>query len=418
MSDVPGIFSKFITYAKATGAAFPGSNELPLAESTIRDYPWVRMLLRGRDRNRITGPADGFKTKIKWDIKKGYGPQEPGTPVEWKRRGSLEFLASNYCRELGTVQMIKSEVTKQIGSVWGPTQMAQQFDDVLENYMQDLYLDCTEVMEKTLQEVPNPRMEDGTTNTPRSVFMGMNEWKAGHFSSGGVDGRMPGIGNIEGYDPALSNGKMAAQTVTYTDLGPTTAANQRGHIFRAVSEGLRRVNYKAVPLAETHSQGTEGFREAFASLEGILMLQSTLAAHDNVIAEDGVDKTFTIDSRFKGMQMIDVPDLETNPICASYTAGAPNTTAAALYDAGSTTQAYFTEMNSPNAQGPRVYIPYQPHIRPIWDDDSFMNKSPLYMLDETVPDAMVCWLENFRNLHFESFRRNLVILPGANITGY
>ena len=74
MSDVPGIFSKFITYAKATGAAFPGADRLPLAESTVRDYPWVRMLLRGRDRNRITGPADGFKTKVKWSIEKGLRP--------------------------------------------------------------------------------------------------------------------------------------------------------------------------------------------------------------------------------------------------------------------------------------------------------------------------------------------------------
>lgn len=417
MSDVPGIFDKFVVYAKATGAGYPGADMLPLLESTIRDYPWVRFLLRARGRNRITGPADGFKTKVKWDIKRGYGYQDPGTPVEWKRRGSLNFLSSNYCRELGTVQMIKSEVQKQIGSVFGARQMAQQFDDVLENYMQDLHVDCTEVMEETVNEVPEPGMEAGN-NKCRSIWMGMNEWVEGHGVT--ADGCFPGITQIENYDvTAAPAGLMSATVETYTGIGPTTEANQKGHLFRAVSQGLRRVNFRAVPLAEQWSQGTEGFREAFGSLEAIMLVQSTLAAHDSVIAEEGVSGVYTIDSRFKGLELVDLPGQEDLAICPDYTAGgAPGSAAAALYDAGSDTQSYYTELNSPNAKGPRLYIPYQPHIRPIWDEETFMLKSPLYSLDETVPDAMVCWLENYRNLHFESFRRNLVIRPGDDITGY
>ena len=300
--------------------------------------------------------------------------------------------------------MIESEVKKQIGSVWGSSQMAQQFDDVLENYMQDLYLDCTEVMEESLQKVPTPFMEDGTSNTPRSIWMGMNEWQAGHITGGTRDGLFPGITQIENYDPTdAPNGKMAAQVQFYGGTGPTTAANSRNHLFRAVSEGLRRVNYKAVPLAENYSDATEGFSEAFGSLEMIMLIQSTLASHDSVIAEDGVNGVYSIESRFKGLQLIDVPELETLGICPSYSAAeTPSTTAfTTLYDAGAREQSYYTELTSPNAVGPRLYVPYQPHCRPIWDDDSFMRKSPLYMLDETVPDAMVCWLENFRNLHFE-----------------
>ncbi|MEM6675603.1 MAG: hypothetical protein AAF726_22320 [Planctomycetota bacterium] len=410
---VDSIYSRFKTYVKATGAGYPNADQLPLLESTARDYPITRFLLRGRNRNRITGPANGFRTKIKWGIKKGYGPRIPGTPVTWQRRGSLEFLESHYCQEFGTMQFIEDEVKKQVGSVFSAESMAQQFDDILSNYMQDMYVDVTETIEERSLAVPTPLMEEGTeANVPRSIFVGMNEMKAGH---GGVaDGIFPGFTTVQGYDPTVPGAKMAANVVTYSALGKTDGSP--GHLFEAVTRGLHEVNYKAVPLAEDYTQNTEGFNEMHSSLDGVLQMQSTLAAHDHVVAIEGRDNVFTTDVRYKGLTLVDVPDLENIAVCGDYdVAGAP-IDISGNFVAGAEEQAYFTEQTSTSA-GPRYYVGYQPHIRPIWDEENFQRRPEqgIYALDETIPDAMVTWIKNDRNLHFESFRRNLVIRPLTTI---
>ena len=414
MSDVPGIYTKFKTYVKATGASYPDAAVVPILESTERRYPWTGCLLRARDSRRLRGPADGFKTKIKWKTAKGYGPRLPGTPVTWQRRGSLEFLSTNYCQEFGTLQFIEDEVKKQVGSVWSAESMAQQFDDILQNYFQDLHVDITETIEETTSRVPTELMEDGEANVPRSIFMGMNEWKTAH---GGVaDGCLPGITSIENYDPTTAGAKMAATVVSYSEVGSEDGMAP-GHFFEAFTRGLREVDFRAVPLAEKYTQGTEGFSECFTSLEGILLSRRTLAAQDNVIAEESFNNVYSLESRMKGLTMIDVPGQEDWAGCPDYTitTGAP-ATSTSTYVAGALDQVYKTEQTSAYGKGPRFYIPYQPHIRPIWDEENFMRKSPIYALEETVPDAMVCWVKNDRNLHFQSFRRNLVIRPDSSVS--
>lgn len=413
MSDVTGIFSKFKTFVKATGASFPDSAGVPLLESTERRYPYIEMLLRARDARRLKGPADGFKTKIKWKVAKGYGARLPGTPVTWQRRGSLEFLSTNYCQEFGTLQFIEDEVKKQVGSVWSAAAMAQQFDDILQNYYQDMMVDVTEVLEETIKRVPTELMEDGEANVPRSLWAGLNEWKAAHAPTVGADGMFPGFSTFENYDPTTVGAKMAATTVEYSKVGSENGTSP-GHFFEAFTSGLRQVDFQAVPLAEQYTQGTEGFNECFTSLEGILLSRRTLAAQDNVIAEESLNAVYTMESRMKGLRMIDCPDQENLAICPAYaiTTGLPADTES-LHVPGALDQSYHTELDAPYARGPRYYIPYQPHIRPIWDEENFMRKSPVYALEETVPDAMVCWIKNDRNLHFQSFRRGLVIRPNS-----
>jgi len=422
----PSIYSKFKLYVKTTGSAFLRSDSVPILESTALDYPLLRCLLRARGRNRLVGPANGFQSKIKWKIKKGYGAREPGTPVTWNRRGSLEFMASHYCHEFGTLQLIEDEIKKQVGSVWSPESMAQQFDSVLENNKQDLYVDIAESIEDTLGRVPDGRMEDQTNNIPRSIFAGMNEWKAAHGDSPGLagaeikaDGAMPGVTLLQNYDVTKPGTKVGATVEYYDTVGKDDGTTGR-HLFEAFARGLRNVNFRAVPLAEQYTQGSEGFREVFASLDGHILLGRTLAAHDNVIASmDDAETVYDIKTRFKGMEMVDWVGLEDIAVCPKYTSGSsgvtPDPTSYEAYDASLEEQSYETETSDVNSSGPRFYIPFQEHIRPIWDPDSFMAESPMYELRETTPDAMVMYVKNDRNLHFESFRRNLVIRPAGNI---
>lgn len=421
-----GIYDKFKLYVKATGASFLKSDEVPLLEATNLDEPFLRMLLRARGRNRLVGPANGFKTKIKWKVAGGYGARQPGTPVQWDRRGSLEFMGSHYCHEFGSLQLIEDEVKKQVGSVFSAERMAQQFDDVLNNNKQDLYVDLAQTIEKTIKRVPIPAMEIGKANVPRGIFMGMNEWKKGHGTAGEIkgDGAMPGISTIQEYDVSDPDAKMAATVERYNAIGKQDGTNP-GHLFEAFARGYRNVKFRQVPLAESYTQGSEGFRECFATFEGAMLVERTLHAHDHVTAEETSNGTlYEVRTRIKGMEIIDVPGLEDVAICPDYLApvsGAfsqPDPASFDMYEAGAPDQVYRTELESANAKGPRFYMPYQAHIRPIWDEECFMRTSPMYTLDETIPDAMVMHIRNDRNLHFESFRRNLIIAPGANIAGY
>lgn len=420
---VPGIYDRFKLYAKTTGASFLRSADLPLLESTELRLPFLEMALRARGRNRVIGPANGIRSKIKWKHDRSYGARTPGTPVKWERRGSVEFLGSSYCHELGTLQFIRAEIKKQIGSVFSAERMAQQFDDVMRNGKQDLYADIAEQIEETLKRVPDAKMEDGKSNIPRSFFMGLNEWKVGHGADGEIkaDGAMPGITRIEDYDVTVPHAKFGAHVETYKSIGKN-ATGAKGHLFAAFARGFRNVNFTVYPLAEGMMEGTaaEGHAEVLCSLDGYMLLADTLAAHDNVISEEGDwQKVYGMMTRFKGAQFIDVPGLENVAICPDYDAnGNPVSTAYDLYDPNADEQVYRTESTSVNAKGPRYYVPYQKHVRLMWDEESFMAESPMYELRETTPDALVCYVENDRNLHFESFRRGLVIRPSANITGF
>lgn len=414
---ISSIFSKFKLYAKSTGASFFQSDELPLLESTDISYPFLEMLLGQRAANSLAGPANGFTSKVKWKIKKGYGPRLPGTPVKWDRRGSLEFMSSHYCKEFGSLQFIEDEVKKQIGSVWSAERMAQQFDSVLQNMKQDLYVDIAETIEDTAKRVGTPLMENGEANVPRSIWMGLNEWKAGHNHASGpvvADGMFPGVTKLQEYDPTTPGARMAAHVEVYSAVGKEQGTTP-GHLFDAMMRGVRNTNFRQVPLAEGYTQGTATRVRAYASIEGVSLAARTLAAHDNVIADEGdVNRVYSVSTRLKGMELVDVFGLEDIPICASYDGnGDPSDVAAQRYQAGAIDQAYFTELESPNAKGPRIYIPYVPHIRPIWDEECFMVTSPIYSLDETIPDAMVMHVRNDRNIHFESFRRGVVIRPST-----
>lgn len=410
---ITSIFSKFKLYAKSTGASFFQSDELPLLESTELSLPFLEMLLQMRSANSLAGPANGFTSKVKWKVKRGYGARLPGTPVKWDRRGSLEFMSSHYCKEFGSLQFIEDEVKKQIGSVWSAERMAQQFDSVLDNMKQDLYVDIAETIEDTAKRVGTPLMEASESNVPRSIFQGLNEWKTGH----GVvaDGMFPGVTVMQEYDPTTPGAKMAAHVETYSLVGKTTGSAP-GHLFEAFMRGLRNTQYKPYPLAEGMTQGTAPRQKCFASIEGVALAARTLAAHDNVIAsETDVNSVYSVTSRMKGLELVDVYDLENIPLCPDYDSnGAPTTAAAGQYVAGLMDQVYFTELTSPYAKGPRFYIPDAQRIRPIWDEECFMMTSPIYSLDETIPDAMVMHVRNDRNLHFEGFRRGVVIRPDSS----
>jgi hypothetical protein len=421
---VPGIYDRFKVYAKSTGASFLRSAEVPLLESTELSLPFLEMALRGRSRNRLVGPANGIRSKVKWKVSRSYGSRTPGTPVQWNRRGSLEFLGSSYCHEFGTLQFIEAEIKKQIGSVWSAERMAQQFDSVLENGKQDLYVDIAEYLEEQMKAVPVKEMEDGASNLTRSLFMGLNEWTTAHGDAGQIkaNGAMPGITRIEDYDVTVPGSKFGPRIETYTTVGKNTTG-AKGSLFEAIARGFRNINFKAYPLAEGHTQGTmaEGHSEVFASIEGHMLIANSLAAHDNVISDDGDwQKVYGMTSRFKGAAFIDVPGLEDVPICPDYlVGGAADPASYDLYvPTQGAEQVYRTELTSANAKGPRFYVPYQSHVRLMWDEDSFMAESPMYELRETTPDALVCYVKNDRNMHFESFRRGLVIRPGANITGF
>lgn len=413
---VPGIWDMFKLFAETTGASFSDADDIPLLESTAIDYPGLRMSLRARGRDRLTGPANGFATKIKWRNGGAYDSRTPLTPLQFARMGSIEYLSSNYCHEAGTLMVGKDEVERQGSGVYDATSMRQKFDDVLTNNKQDFYVDVATKIEETFWEVPDPIMEQPQGNRPRSFFAGCNEWKQAHGTV--ADGMFPGITTFENYDPTKANGLMGSTVQTYDTIGAQDGL-QKGHLFQAFTRGLRNVNFSAVPLAESLTQGTEGQRECLASLEGILLLNRTLAAHDNMVAEEGAGNALSLVKRFKDLDFVDVVGMENMAICPDYDGnGDPVSTAANAYDATAERQSYSTELTSANARGPRFYVPYQPHMRMIWDENNFMTASEMYELDQTIPDALVMYLFNYRNLHWQSFRRNLVIRPNADISGF
>ena len=407
------LWNKFLVHAKANGPAVFNAAETPLLESTERDYPWLRMALRAKKGVAQSNSAAGYQSKIKWKHSGNYGALDPGTAADWQRHGSFEFLESEEKREWGSLQFIESEVKRQISGAFDPGLMAQKFDDVLNNMKQDMYVNLAEVIDGTLKAVPSPQMETDA-NVMRSLFMGMNEWKQGHGVR--ADGCFPGITKIQNYDPLTPGAKMAAHVENYSNVGKQDGLTT-GHIYEAFMRGTRAVDFRSVPLAESFTQGTQGHNECFASIEGIAMVDRTHAAHDNVIAEEGVGPVYTLTPRVLGVQLMDTNDLENLAICPSYDAnGDPSTAAAALYQEGAAEQTYFTELTAPNARGPRFYLPYQKDLHLFWG--KYMHTSPIYPLKESVTDAYVMWIENFRNLHWESFRRNLVIAPNADIPGF
>lgn len=411
------LFSKFKLYLKSTGASHFQADELPLLESTEIGLPFLEMLLRFRSTNSLAGPANGFTSKVKWKVERGYGARQPGTPVQWQRRGSLEFMTSHYCKEFGSLLFVEDEVKKQIGSVWSAERMAAQFDSVIDNMKQDLYVDIAETIEETAKRVGTPLMEADGANVPRSIFQGLNEWKKGHTHASGpvlADGCFPGVTKLQEYDVTNPDARFGARVEVYSKIGKETGLVP-GHLFEAFARGLRNTNKKPYPLAEGMTQGTAPRQRVYCSLEGSMLGARTLAAHDNVIADEGdVNKVYTVVGRMKGLEMIDVPGLESIPLCPSYDgSAAPTDVAAQRYVAGALDQVYYTELESPNAKGPRYYIPDEMRIRPIWDEECFMVTSPIYSLDETIPDAMVMHVRNDRNIHFEAFSRGVVIRPST-----
>lgn len=406
------LYDGFKTYIKAQGDSYKTANQLALLETTLRDYPSLRALLRNRSPKSLMSAGRNFKTKFKSKVERNYGKRFPGTPVNFQPRGSLNFLETALAQEFGTIAFVEEEILTQSEGVWSDGDLAQKFDDIVDNAFQDMYVDRAEFINETIWRPGTAQMETGSDNEPRSMPQCLNEWETGH---GTTAARLfPGVTTIEGQDPTIHGTVMQNAVERYSTVGEITGLVD-GHLLTAFARGMRRVNFQPVPTAEMYTQGTTGPKEIFCSIEGCVLVSDTFAAHHHVIAEKGFDGTYMLASRLGGSLIVDEPLLDDAALYPAYTSGA----GASTPDSGSAAlTTYYTEMTSPNCIGPRFYLPYQPHVLPVWQRDNMMRESPIYSLEESAPDVMVAWTKNLRGLHFESMRRGLVVAPDRTITRY
>lgn len=406
------IFDAFTVWLASQGPKLLMGDRVALLLGTDRDYPLTRAVLRGRKLTDLVTSGKEIQSKVKWNIERGYGPLAPGSAVGWQRRGSVDFLTSQWCREFGSLEFNEYEVITQANGVWNPTDMAQTFEQVLDNYLQDFYVDRTQFIEDSLAAIPTNDMETGNGNVARSLLSVINEMQAGHNAAGKA-GMYPDVANgagvIQGKDLSTQGQKGRAQVFSYTGLGKTAGTLATEHLFKALARAMKKTAFRAVPDAEPFTEdAVTGPREILSDLEGCLLLTDVLAAHDNVIAEQSDTSLYTMTTRFSGVEIMDVPAWDDVAMYPRYNGSgvAQTTTNATLVAWNDATNGIY---------GPRFFGPNWKYITMQWLRDKFMHESEVYALKETRPDVMVKYTENLRNLHFRAFDRHFVVRPGADL---
>lgn len=407
------IFDAFTVWLASQGPKYKLGDKVALLLGIDRDYPLTRALIRGRKITDLTDAGSSIKTKYKLDIERGYGPLPIGAAVGWQRRGNVAFLETQWCREFGSLEINELEFMTQANGVWQPNDMAQTFEKVMDNYRQDYYVDRTQYVEDSLAAVPTNEMETGDGNVPRSLLAGMNEMQAGHNAAGKA-GMYPdvanGVGTIQGKDTSAWGTKGRAQVFTYTALGKTAGTLVTEHLFKAIARAMRKTAFRAVPDAEPFTEdAVTGPREILSDLEGALLLNDVLAAHDNVISNESDTSVYTTVTRFAGTEVVDVPawdDASMYPRYADTTHAAATTTNATLLPWNDHDNGLY---------GPRFFGPNWKYISMQWLRGKFNFESELFELKQTRPGVWVEYMENVRNLHFQAFDRHWVVRPGADM---
>lgn len=422
-------WGEFTDFAKFTGSAWLSSPKEVAHELQRHGYVLNYFLPGGQMGTQFLKAGANIKSKLTLKEDVAYGGFTPSQLIQFNTSQTGDFLTTHWTTQRGTLAWNEREVLLQSEGAFSQADRAQKFFDVYFEKMENYMIGVSHKVEDEFWAVPTVDMENANGNTPRSLWMMINECETSRLTSATTnapvaDGHWPGISTMAGLRPqdfrvpgvAANSTLYGCQQETYAEVfsDPSTdnfATLQGDSMLLRAKKLMQNLKWKKVPRAEGYSYDNNPY-VIFGGQVGCLAITQALASTHND-AWTQVKPNSQNEDTLGGHALVRVEGMETSEVYADYGAANPGDD---LLTNGGCTEAG-TRGGAAVAGaivGPRLMFASTKDIQAVWHKDKFFAQTDPYQLMETRPDTFAMFTENYRNVHPKRLRTSGFLSPSTD----
>lgn len=432
----PNPWAQFTDLAEGQAAAWLSSPQSKLNE--LQKFSYVLpYMLPGSEPHQFLKSGDAVKSKITLKEAKVYSKFDAGELISFPQTNTAVTATSHWSMARAPLSWNDREILLQ-NSGFDAESRAQTYFDVYFEKWANFMRSTANAIDDEYFAVPTASMESVDGNTPRSLFMlinecnirgGSNTWASAGSNAPVANGYWPGITTIAGIDPTLYPIPGGGTGSTYWGCTRKTYSqlhNASSEGFRVLGSGdltyqmdamLLDLNWAMVPKAEKYS-APNGKKLIITTRQGIQAIRQSLVStsNDRWMGMDAAQMGNSIN--YGGHTVIRAEGMEKATVYPDY--GTGNEADTILDESTRYTEGGFNSAGSFAAGcfvGPRLMFVDTSDIVSVFHRDRFFYTESPRKLFESRPDTWAMYLENWRLVHPKRLRSSGFLSPSGDITG-